>query len=113
MGLVVGIMYFLVVLVLGTGLLGIGFLIGKKSRFTRDGYSGFECGFQSMSSARLPFSLKFYLVAIIFLLFDVELILILPYFMSGGMAALMFFFFSILLWGLIHECNEGSLEWAM
>nr|QDP14179.1 NADH dehydrogenase subunit 3 [Vasticardium flavum] len=114
-GLMVGSIYFLVVCVLGIGLLAAAFNVGASFRAGRDGFSSFECGFQSMSSARVPFSLKFYLLAIIFLLFDVELVLIFPYFMgsTGPAGFFLFLFFSILLWGLVHECNEMSLEWGV
>nr|YP_009926633.1 NADH dehydrogenase subunit 3 [Tridacna gigas]QNK04056.1 NADH dehydrogenase subunit 3 [Tridacna gigas] len=90
-------------------------MLGKKSRANMYAASAFECGFQAMSNARMPFSLKFYIVALVFLVFDVELILILPYF-CGVMATpwsmlCVFWFMMVLFLGLIHECNEGAMEW--
>ena len=74
----------------------------------------YECGFQPVARARIPFSLKFYLVGVIFLLFDVELVIIIPFFLlgPGGQGAFIFvyLFFLVLLLGLVHECNEGSLD---
>nr|YP_009652401.1 NADH dehydrogenase subunit 3 [Sinella curviseta]AAZ78313.1 NADH dehydrogenase subunit 3 [Sinella curviseta]QAU56472.1 NADH dehydrogenase subunit 3 [Sinella curviseta] len=92
-------------------------LIAKKSFFDREKPSPFECGFDPKSSSRVPFSLRFYLIALIFLIFDVEITLILPIpiFMNSMNATLMStvasFFIFILIAGLFHEWNEGALQW--
>nr|YP_009142449.1 NADH dehydrogenase subunit 3 [Pristis pectinata]AKH35976.1 NADH dehydrogenase subunit 3 [Pristis pectinata]ATX69098.1 NADH dehydrogenase subunit 3 [Pristis pectinata] len=80
--------------------------------------SPYECGFDPLGSARLPFSLRFFLVAILFLLFDLEIALLLP--LPWG-SQLDFPLFTI-LWtaiililltlGLIYEWSQGGLEWA-
>nr|YP_009315861.1 NADH dehydrogenase subunit 3 [Oxyeleotris marmorata]AHB23420.1 NADH dehydrogenase subunit 3 [Oxyeleotris marmorata] len=80
--------------------------------------SPYECGFDPLGSARLPFSLRFFLVAILFLLFDLEIALLLPLpwgdqlpapFMTFLWAALVL---TLLTLGLIYEWAQGGLEWA-
>nr|AVN67354.1 NADH dehydrogenase subunit 3 [Byrsotria rothi] len=93
-------------------------ILSKKEIENREKSSPFECGFDPMSSARLPFSLRFFLIAVIFLIFDVEIALMLPMtiiFMVSDMKAwfmISAIFLMILLIGLFHEWNQGSLEWA-
>nr|YP_004733414.1 NADH dehydrogenase subunit 3 [Silurus asotus]BBU94112.1 NADH dehydrogenase subunit 3 [Silurus lithophilus]BCJ89260.1 NADH dehydrogenase subunit 3 [Silurus tomodai]AFO73282.1 NADH dehydrogenase subunit 3 [Silurus asotus]BAK42531.1 NADH dehydrogenase subunit 3 [Silurus asotus]BCJ89247.1 NADH dehydrogenase subunit 3 [Silurus lithophilus] len=80
--------------------------------------SPYECGFDPLGSARLPFSLRFFLIAILFLLFDLEIALLLPlpwgnqlpdptYTLLCAAAVLI-----LLTLGLIYEWVQGGLEWA-
>nr|YP_010598388.1 NADH dehydrogenase subunit 3 [Cilnia humeralis]UIX55332.1 NADH dehydrogenase subunit 3 [Cilnia humeralis] len=93
-------------------------LLSKKNIEDREKSSPFECGFDPMSSSRLPFSLRFFLIAIIFLIFDVEIALILPMTIISTNSNIMMWtitsimFLLILIIGLFHEWNQGSLEWA-
>nr|AYM85005.1 NADH dehydrogenase subunit 3 [Copiocera sp. OR333] len=93
-------------------------LMSKKIINDREKSSPFECGFDPKSSARMPFSLQFFLIAVIFLIFDVEIALILPIMIilktSNVMIWMMstMFFILILLMGLYHEWNQGALQWA-
>uniref|UniRef100_A0AAU7VA93 NADH-ubiquinone oxidoreductase chain 3 n=1 Tax=Malostenopsocus sp. HN TaxID=3074936 RepID=A0AAU7VA93_9NEOP len=93
-------------------------VISKKSLFDREKFSSFECGFDQKSSSRLPFSMQFFLITIIFLIFDVEIALLLPmvgmYPMVNMINWLMLtiLFILILLVGVIHEWNQGMLEWS-
>nr|APX40765.1 NADH dehydrogenase subunit 3 [Galeruca macchoi] len=92
-------------------------LISKKSFYDREKSSPFECGFDPKTSARLPFSLHFFLIAIIFLIFDVEITLLLPLIVTMKISNLfnysfiLVIFIFILLWGLFHEWNQGALNW--
>nr|UMB50125.1 NADH dehydrogenase subunit 3 [Acanthocleithron chapini] len=80
--------------------------------------SPYECGFDPLGSARLPFSLRFFLIAILFLLFDLEIALLLPLPWGNQLPDPT----SALLWattvlilltlGLIYEWLQGGLEWA-
>nr|ADG23009.1 NADH dehydrogenase subunit 3 [Hynobius retardatus] len=80
--------------------------------------SPYECGFDPLGSARLPFSIRFFLIAILFLLFDLEIALLLP----TPWASQLLFPEYTLVWstmilillsiGLIYEWIQGGLEWA-
>lgn len=80
--------------------------------------SPYECGFDPLGTARLPFSLRFFLVAILFLLFDLEIALLLPLPWGDQLTSpvLTFLLASIVLFivtlGLIYEWVQGGLEWA-
>nr|YP_009685615.1 NADH dehydrogenase subunit 3 [Aplocheilus lineatus]QDU24834.1 NADH dehydrogenase subunit 3 [Aplocheilus lineatus] len=80
--------------------------------------SPYECGFDPLGSARLPFSLRFFLVAILFLLFDLEIALLLPLPWGDQLSSpLMTFTWAsvvliLLTLGLIYEWLQGGLEWA-
>nr|YP_002265582.1 NADH dehydrogenase subunit 3 [Thamnaconus modestus]YP_002519931.1 NADH dehydrogenase subunit 3 [Eubalichthys mosaicus]YP_009020316.1 NADH dehydrogenase subunit 3 [Thamnaconus tessellatus]YP_010170546.1 NADH dehydrogenase subunit 3 [Thamnaconus septentrionalis]YP_010955561.1 NADH dehydrogenase subunit 3 [Thamnaconus multilineatus]AHL24749.1 NADH dehydrogenase subunit 3 [Thamnaconus tessellatus]QRZ60528.1 NADH dehydrogenase subunit 3 [Thamnaconus septentrionalis]WMY18650.1 NADH dehydrogenas len=80
--------------------------------------SPYECGFDPVGSARLPFSLRFFLVAILFLLFDLEIALLLPLPWGDQLSSPLSTFFwasavlVLLTVGLIYEWLQGGLEWA-
>nr|AOY39883.1 NADH dehydrogenase subunit 3 [Curculionidae sp. BMNH 1039870] len=89
----------------------------KKSMNDREKSSPFECGFEPMSSSRMPFSIHFFLIAIIFVIFDVELVLLFPSISSLKLSSpimlssTLTLFIIILLSGLYHEWNQGALNW--
>nr|QNE85770.1 NADH dehydrogenase subunit 3 [Helina impuncta] len=93
-------------------------ILSKKTIVDREKASPFECGFDPKSSSRLPFSLRFFLIAIIFLIFDVEITLILPIIIIINYSNLLMWtitsiiFIMILLLGLYHEWNQGMLNWS-
>nr|YP_010288394.1 NADH dehydrogenase subunit 3 [Polypedilum nubifer]UKO31610.1 NADH dehydrogenase subunit 3 [Polypedilum nubifer] len=96
----------------------ISSMLSKKKNKDREKLSPFECGFNPINSSRLPFSIRFFLIAIIFLIFDVEIALILPMIITFKTANLMIWtmtnliFIIILILGLYHEWNQGSLNWT-
>nr|YP_009112206.1 NADH dehydrogenase subunit 3 [Drosophila incompta]AIY56330.1 NADH dehydrogenase subunit 3 [Drosophila incompta] len=93
-------------------------ILSKKTLVDREKSSPFECGFDPKSSSRLPFSLRFFLITIIFLIFDVEIALILPMIIIFKLSNLLIWsttsiiFILILLMGLYHEWNQGMLNWS-
>nr|YP_009434144.1 NADH dehydrogenase subunit 3 [Hycleus phaleratus]APB02797.1 NADH dehydrogenase subunit 3 [Hycleus phaleratus]ATP06061.1 NADH dehydrogenase subunit 3 [Hycleus phaleratus] len=107
-----------VIMIISIFMLIIVSLISKKSFIDREKSSPFECGFDPKSSARLPFSLHFFMIAVIFLIFDVEITLLLPLIVSLEMSNLlnysiiMMIFILTLLIGLFHEWNQGALNWT-
>nr|WNH20172.1 NADH dehydrogenase subunit 3 [Parupeneus cyclostomus] len=80
--------------------------------------SPYECGFDPVGSARLPFSMRFFLVAILFLLFDLEIALLLPLPWGDQLSSPLSTFvwaaavLALLTLGLIYEWLQGGLEWA-
>nr|BAI77190.1 NADH dehydrogenase subunit 3 [Puck pinnata] len=80
--------------------------------------SPYECGFDPVGSARLPFSMRFFLVAILFLLFDLEIALLLPLPWGNHLESPLLTFswaslvLALLTLGLIYEWLQGGLEWA-
>nr|ACR50328.1 NADH dehydrogenase subunit 3 [Stegastes imbricatus] len=80
--------------------------------------SPYECGFDPLGSARLPFSMRFFLIAILFLLFDLEIALLLPLPWGDQLPSPLLTFswaftvLAILTLGLIYEWIQGGLDWA-
>nr|QJA14892.1 NADH dehydrogenase subunit 3 [Blaps rhynchoptera] len=93
-------------------------IVAKKTIMDREKSSPFECGFDPKSSSRMPFSLHFFLIAIIFLIFDVEITLLFPLIISMKFNNVMIYFtvtltfIIILLIGLFHEWKQGALDWT-
>ena len=78
--------------------------------------SAYECGFEAFDDSRMQFDVRFYLVAILFIIFDLEIAFLFPWAISlGNIGALgfwsMMMFLSILTIGFIYEWKKGALEW--
>nr|QGT77328.1 NADH dehydrogenase subunit 3 [Huananpotamon lichuanense] len=93
-------------------------ILAKKTISDREKNSPYECGFDPKGSSRLPFSLRFFLIAVIFLIFDVEITLLLPIApvinlsnVFSWLYTIIFFLFLLLL-GLYYEWYHGALEWS-
>ncbi|MFN7312064.1 MAG: NADH-quinone oxidoreductase subunit A [Bacteroidota bacterium] len=90
-------------------------IVGPK-RKTSDKLENFECGIESQGNARLPFSIKYFLVAILFVMFDVEVIFMYPWainFKALGIIGFMemLFFIGTLLLGFVYIIKKGALKW--
>nr|YP_009002230.1 NADH dehydrogenase subunit 3 [Acanthacorydalis orientalis]AHG99131.1 NADH dehydrogenase subunit 3 [Acanthacorydalis orientalis]UFZ12806.1 NADH dehydrogenase subunit 3 [Acanthacorydalis fruhstorferi] len=107
-----------IILMISSIIMLLASILSKKSFNDREKASPFECGFDPISSSRLPFSLRFFLIAVIFLIFDVEIALLFPLILIMKFSSIMlwsltsFIFLLILLIGLYHEWNQGALNWA-
>nr|AFI54792.1 NADH dehydrogenase subunit 3 [Urostylis sp. HL-2012] len=91
--------------------------ISKKMEMDREKMSPFECGFNPFNSARMPFSIQFFLIAVLFLIFDIEIAILLPVILTlkwvettKWMITIMMFLI-ILILGLYHEWMNSVLEW--
>ena len=78
--------------------------------------SAYECGFEAFNDSRMEFDVRFYLVAILFIIFDLEIAFLFPWAISlGNIGALgfwsMMLFLSVLTVGFIYEWKKGALEW--
>jgi NADH-ubiquinone oxidoreductase chain 3 len=92
--------------------------ISIKSNNEREKTTPFECGYDPKRIARLPFSLHFYLLAVIFLIFDIEITIIIPIpiliktLNSYIWILVTIIFIFVLVVGTIHEWKEGALDWV-
>jgi NADH-quinone oxidoreductase subunit A len=103
------------VLVFVFGMIGLSHLVGPHRRSNNKDAS-FECGIKQYGNARIPFSVKYFLVAILFVLFDVEVIFLYPWavnFREMGFPGLwkMVAFMGLLLLGFFYVIKKGALEW--
>nr|UEP16625.1 NADH dehydrogenase subunit 3 [Megalotomus costalis] len=93
-------------------------IISKTTISNREKMSPFECGFDPKSTARTPFSLQFFLIAILFLIFDIEIAIILPMIITLKTSNIlswlitMIMFMITLIIGLYYEWKNGMLDWA-
>ena len=98
------------------GMLGMSVVLGKRGKRPAVKDTPYECGMVPMGEGTPRFSIKFYLVAMLFILFDVEVIFFLPWavaFKRLGVYALveMFIFVAILMVGFVYIWKKGALEW--
>nr|AND96399.1 NADH deshydrogenase subunit 3 [Onthophagus bicallosus] len=108
----------LLILLISNILMTLATILSKKSFFDREKNSPFECGFDPKNSSRMPFSLHFFLIAVIFLIFDVEITLLIPLIFIlkisniNNFSLVALFLVFILLLGLYYEWNQGALNWT-
>ena len=116
-GMLLSLFSWFLALVVSFGILLAGIVLSINRYKDREKRSPFECGFDPKGSARVPFSMRFFVLAVIFLVFDIEIALLipLPLIMRGNLFVEILFgvliFLLILILGLVHEWREGSLDW--
>jgi len=108
-------MFIMVGLAVGIGMSVVGFLLGG-SKPDSEKNSPYECGFEAFEDARMKFDVRYYLVAILFIIFDLEIAFLFPWavvFKDLGMFGFvaMLIFLAILVIGFIYEWKKGALEW--
>jgi NADH-quinone oxidoreductase subunit A len=99
----------------GALLLILGFVFGHGSK-DPEKLAPYECGFEAFEDSRMRFDVRYYLVAILFIIFDLEIAFLFPWAVSldtvGGFGLLaMALFLAILVVGFIYEWKKGALEW--
>jgi NADH-quinone oxidoreductase subunit A len=107
--------FFGVALSLGLVLMSLGFLFGPRKP-DAEKLSAYECGFDAFEDSRMKFDVRYYLVAIVFIVFDLEIAFLFPWAVSLGTIgtvgiAAMGIFLLILVIGFIYEWKKGALEW--
>nr|AMO27007.1 NADH dehydrogenase subunit 3 [Amynthas sp. 3 LZ-2016] len=109
---------FIICAAIPTVVLVAAWVLAARSTDDREKSTPFECGFDPKNTARIPFSMRFFLLAIIFIVFDIEIVLLMPIptmLMTSYSPHILItytLFITVLILGLIHEWNEGSLDWS-
>ncbi|MBK6897367.1 MAG: NADH-quinone oxidoreductase subunit A [Alphaproteobacteria bacterium] len=94
----------------------LGSLLAGKQRPDPEKLSAYECGFDAFSDARTRFDVRFYLVTLLFIIFDLEIAFLFPWAVTLGKIGLFGFwsmvvFLAVLTVGFIYEWKKGALEW--
>lgn len=100
-------------------IVGVSHLLGQRAKRTKIKDSAYECGVPAEGIVHTRFSVKFYLTALLFMLFDLEVVILIPWsfiyrdFLANHIAILgpIFFFIGVLVLGLFYEVKKGALEW--
>ena len=108
-------MFVLVAGALGVLLLLLGVILGPRNPYDEK-LSQFECGFEAFDDSRMRFDIRYYLVAILFILFDLEIAFLFPWAVANEYVGLVVFstvvvFLVILTVGFIYEWKKGALDW--
>ena len=109
------ILFLFIAIVLSFGFILANFL-AAPSNPDPEKLSAYECGFEAFDDSRMEFDVRFYLVAILFIIFDLEIAFLFPWAISLGNIGVLGFwsmmiFLSVLTIGFIYEWKKGALEW--
>lgn len=105
--------------VIAGGVIAASQLLGQRAKPSKIKDSAYECGLPSDGGTHTRFSVKFYVTAMLFILFDIEVVFLIPWtfvyrdFLAHHIAILapMLFFLGVLVLGLFYEVRKGALEW--
>lgn len=107
--------FIIIAVLLGVGMIAAGAILGPR-RPDSEKLSPYECGFEAFEDSRMKFDVRYYLVAILFIIFDLEIAFLFPWAIVlepiglFGFTA-MLVFLGILVVGFIYEWKKGALEW--
>ncbi len=109
------IIFLLIALLISIGFILINFL-SSPSNPDPEKLSAYECGFDAFDDSRMEFDVRFYLVAILFIIFDLEIAFLFPWAITLGKIGVfgfwsMMIFLGVLTIGFIYEWKKGALEW--
>ena len=109
------ILFFIIALGLSFGFVVLNYLLSPKNP-DPEKLSAYECGFDAFDDSRMEFDVRFYLVAILFIIFDLEIAFLFPWAISLGKIGILGFismmiFLFILTIGFIYEWKKGALDW--
>ncbi len=109
------IIFLLMALLISIGFILINF-ISSPSNPDPEKLSAYECGFDAFDDSRMEFDVRFYLVAILFIIFDLEIAFLFPWAITLGKTGVfgfwsMMIFLGVLTIGFIYEWKKGALEW--
>ena len=109
------IIFLFIALIISIGFILINFL-SSPSNPDPEKLSAYECGFDAFDDSRMEFDVRFYLVAILFIIFDLEIAFLFPWAITLGKTGVfgfwsMMIFLGVLTIGFIYEWKKGALEW--
>jgi NADH-quinone oxidoreductase subunit A len=109
------VIFIAIAVVMSCAMVALSFIVGKQKP-DADKNAAYECGFDAFDDARSRFDVRFYLVAILFIIFDLEIAFLFPWAISLGEIGMfgfcsMMVFLGVLTVGFIYEWNKGALEW--
>ncbi len=109
------IVFVVIAFVIGLALMVAPFLVAFKQP-NPEKLSAYECGFNAFDDARMKFDVRFYLVAILFIIFDIEVSFLFPWAIAFGKLGFfgfwsMMLFLGVLTVGFVYEWKKGALEW--
>nr|YP_009227907.1 NADH dehydrogenase subunit 3 [Chelonibia testudinaria]AII19554.1 NADH dehydrogenase subunit 3 [Chelonibia testudinaria] len=108
---------FIISFIISSALIVVSTLFSKKTILDREKASPFECGFDPKNTSRIPFSIRFFLIAIVFLIFDIEISILLPLGLISNSAPPLIWisvgssFLLAVTAGLYYEWKEKTLDW--